>query len=130
MSSLPQYVLWASMPAALAWLVPRLMTGATALRPRLGRPEPELPPVGRPIEQIAADLRRLGRKLEIYSIDAYRPSAVKQLTVMQVYDERLAEACGALEIDHRLGATLGPARRAERQRVRIALLNAGLVLSA
>lgn len=82
-------------------------------------------PLGPPIEQIAADLRRLRRqRLEI----APR-SPVWFTAVQRAYDDRLCLACRCLEIEHYLDSLEGVDREIERVRVEGELIAAGMVLS-
>lgn len=104
----------------LAWLARRV---AHRVRPR---PAPQLP-VGPPIEQVAADLRRLGRdltRLRAAPVDQFR--VVRLRGCQLAYDDRLADAARALEVDHRLGCCGGAARRVERARLERALAQRGL----
>ena len=82
---------------------------------------------GRPIEQLAADLRRLRRAV---ATDQQR-SATHQLANRVAYDQLLMQACGMLAVPHDLAkATAGPERDIERIRVEAELERAGIVLSA
>ncbi|SDC46770.1 hypothetical protein SAMN05660690_1554 [Geodermatophilus telluris] len=87
-------------------------------------PPPE--PVHRPVEQVAADLRRLAAQLD--RVPAGSP-AVRRRGFQAAYDDVLTEAAGQLAVPHGL-ATLppGPARDVERLRLETALAGAGLVL--
>ena len=83
-------------------------------------------PVGRPIEDIAHDARRLGRQLQ-HADDgrsAHRIGAIRRS-----YDDVLAEGCVALGVAQLLGVLPdGPELDAERQRVEVVLVGAGMVL--
>jgi hypothetical protein len=80
---------------------------------RRRRPGPV--PTGRPIEAIAADLRRLGPRFHAL---APRAPYVKVVAVVGAYDRVLGEACDAFGFPHLLGVlALGPDRDAERTRV-------------
>jgi hypothetical protein len=106
-------------------LIPSLTTfdwaGATRSLPR--RRRQPLPP-GRPIEQLARDLRRLGPKF-------HRPppgtSAVKVEAARYAYDRVLGETAAAVGVDHLL-AVLAPGDEldAERRRVEARLWLAGV----
>jgi hypothetical protein len=88
--------------------------------------EPAPHPAGRPIEQLAADLRRL----RVAAATDQQRSATHQLANRLAYDQLLMQACAMLGIPHDLGrATAGPDRDIERIRVEAALERAGLVLS-
>jgi len=78
----------------------------------------------RPIERIAADLRRVRRDLKRFRQGT---SAAKRIGARQAYDALLMQACEALNVDHRL-RTLpeGVDRAIERFRVEECLRNRGL----
>jgi hypothetical protein len=83
-------------------------------------------PAGRPIEQIAVDARRLGRQLR--HADDGR-SRVRIDALRRSYDDVLGEGCRALGFSHLLGVlTEGAELDAERRRVEVVLLGAGMVL--
>ncbi|NJP31150.1 hypothetical protein [Micromonospora thermarum] len=83
-------------------------------------------PDRRPLEQLAADLRRLGGQ----RIGASGRSAVWHGAVLQAYDERLRRACAALGIAQHLDELTGVDREIERVRVEGVLHRAGLILPA
>jgi len=84
-------------------------------------------PVGRPIEEIARDARRLGHQLQ--HADDGR-SAVRIGAIRLAYDDVLAEGCAALGLEHLLGVLdEGPELDAERRRVEVVLSGAGMVLA-
>ncbi len=90
-------------------------------------PEPAPHLRGRPIEQLAADLRRLRMAV---ANDQQR-SATHQLANRVAYDQLLMQACEMLNVPHRLGErTAGPERDIERIRVEAELERAGIVLSS
>jgi hypothetical protein len=81
---------------------------------------------GVPIEQLAADLRRLRA---ILGSDAHR-SAAHQMGNRLAYDKLLMQVCEMLEIEHDLeGESIGFERDIERIRVEAELERAGLILS-
>ncbi len=83
-------------------------------------------PEGRPIEVIAADVRRLA--LRFHGLDPRTPFP-KADAVRQAYDKALAECCGALDVTHLLGVIMpGPELDTERTRVEVVLEGAGLSL--
>jgi hypothetical protein len=85
-------------------------------------PEPE----GRPIEAIAADLRRLCTRY--HGLDP-RTSFVKVEAVRGAYDRVLGECCAALGRDHLLGVLqVGPELDMERERVEYVLADSGVRL--
>jgi hypothetical protein len=81
-------------------------------------------PTSRPIEAIAADVRRLAARY--YSLQP-RTSYVKVEAVRFGYDRVLGECCTALGLTHLLGVlTPGPERDAERTRVEGLLADSGV----
>jgi hypothetical protein len=81
---------------------------------------------GVPLEQVAANLRRLRAVL---TGDAHR-SAAHQMGNRMAYDQVLIQACEMLEIEHDLGGeSAGMERDIERLRVEAELERAGVVLS-
>jgi len=92
---------------------------------RLGR-RPAPMPEGRPIEVIAADLRRLG--VRFHGLDPHA-SFAKVAAVQGAYDRTLSECCAALGLTHLLGVlTGGPELDAERRRVEEQLAGCGVRL--
>jgi hypothetical protein len=80
----------------------------------------------RPVQDVAADLRRLAR--ELATVPAGAPF-VRWQALQTAYDQVLAEAADQLEVPHAMTALpLGPARDVERLRVVCALEAAGLVV--
>jgi hypothetical protein len=81
---------------------------------------------GRPIEQLAADLRRL----RVAVATDQRRSATHQLATRVAYDQLLMQACQMLNVPHELGKnTAGPQRDIERIRVEADQERAGNELS-
>jgi hypothetical protein len=81
---------------------------------------------GVPLEQVAANLRRLR---VVLTGDAHR-SAAHQMGNRLAYDQVLIQACEMLEIEHDLGGeSAGMERDIERLRVEAELEGAGVVLS-
>jgi hypothetical protein len=81
---------------------------------------------GMPIEQVAADLRRLRA---VISTDEHR-SAAHQIGNRLAYDRVLMQACDMLDIEHELSLnTAGMDRDIERVRVEAELESAGVVLT-
>jgi len=105
-------------PTALALgvlKIPALVRGL-----RRPAPSPEHPP----IQELAADLRRVHRLLAQFSPGT--PMA-RRVGTRQAYDALLADACDAVEIPHRLGEIPeGMDREIERLRVEESLRTAGL----
>jgi hypothetical protein len=81
-------------------------------------------PAGPPIEQIAADLRRLGRQ----RVGIAMRSPVWFTAVQRAYDERLRLACRELCIEEHLDRLDGMDLEIERVRAEGELESAGLVL--
>lgn len=78
----------------------------------------------RPIERIAADLRRVRRTLAGFEPGT---SAVKKIAARQAYDALLVQACEALEVEHRLAVLpQGMDRDLERLRLEECLRERGL----
>ncbi|MGY1710209.1 hypothetical protein ACI8AC_11945 [Geodermatophilus sp. SYSU D00758] len=109
--------------ALLGWLA-RWFCGLTRF-PIHRRARPTVP-VHRPLERVAADLRRLDRQLS--TVPAGAPMA-RRRGLQAAYDDVLTEAAQLLEVEHAL-ADLPPgmARDVERLRVQAALTDAGLVV--
>ncbi|MEX5718668.1 hypothetical protein [Geodermatophilus maliterrae] len=86
--------------------------------------EPPPEPVHRPVEQVAADLRRLAGQLD--RVPAGSPQ-VRRRGFQAAYDDVLAEAAAQFAVPNTL-ATLPPGfpREVERLRVETALAEAGL----
>jgi hypothetical protein len=83
-------------------------------------------PEARPIEEIGADLRRLGSRF--HGLDPHA-SFAKVEAVRGAYDRALAECCTALGITQLLGVlTAGPELDAERTRVEGQLAGCGVRL--
>jgi hypothetical protein len=111
-------------PERLRRLLPRRLLPRPGGVPRAD-PATALP-AGRRIDLIAGDVRRLGRRFETVPPGL---SFARFEALRQAYDTVLAEACGALEIEHLLGVLPpGPDLDGERRRVEQALDRAGLRL--
>jgi hypothetical protein len=101
--------------------------GLSLLRRISRRHRTDPTPVGRPIEAIAHDARRLGYQLQ--HADDGR-SAFRIGAIRLAYDDVLAECCAALGLEHLLGVLDdGPELDAERRRVEVVLSGAGMVLA-
>ncbi len=112
-------------PVALLSLLDRLATGraSSRRRPRAQR-APE--PVPRPIQVVAADLRRLSRQLALVPAGA---PLVRWKALWAAYDDVLVEAAAQLGVPHDLtGTPEGFARDFERLRLLAALEGAGLAV--
>lgn len=83
-------------------------------------------PARRPVERVAADLRRLGR--EIALVPSGTPVA-RRRGLLAAYDDVLREAAAALEVPEHLTGASSAARELELERIRLlaALQDAGLV---
>ncbi|PRY49246.1 hypothetical protein LY71_10620 [Geodermatophilus tzadiensis] len=116
---------FAAMGAAFRLFSGQLRMDLRARRRARGLDQPP-EPVHRPVEQVAADLRRLARELD--RVPAGSP-AVRRRGFQAAYDDVLTEAAGQLAVPHALaGLPPGPARDVERLRVETALVEAGLVV--
>jgi hypothetical protein len=81
-------------------------------------------PAGPPIEQVAADLRRLGQQ----RLGIATRSPVWFAAVQRAYDDRLQVACRELEVEEHLAELEGVDLEIERVRVEGALQAAGMAL--
>jgi hypothetical protein len=111
-----------------AWRERRLLGRLERALPggRGGSAEPEPEPKHQPIEEVAADLRRLGRQ----RLGVGASSAFWHAAVTRAYDERLRMACRCLEVPEHLDELEGIDLEIERIRVEGELIEAGLVLGA
>ena len=110
-------------------LLDRCATGRRS-RPRWWRwhapRRPDREPSGRPIEVVAADLRRLARQLALVPAGA---PLLRWQALWAAYDEVLGEAATQLDVPHELATTpSGLARDVERLRLLAALEGAGLAV--
>jgi hypothetical protein len=91
----------------------------SARNPSLGR---------RPIQIVAADVRRLGRSIALVPAGA---PMVRRRALVAAYDDVLVEAALVLDVPHELRTTPeGRARDVERLRLIAALEGAGLMVRA
>ena len=109
--------------------IDRQVTGRPArhrFRRRRRRAQPADRAVGRPIQVVAADLRRLSRQLSLVPAGA---PLVRWQALWAAYDDVLIEAAAQLDVPHELPATPnGMARDLERLRLLAALEGAGLAV--
>jgi hypothetical protein len=111
--------------ALMGWLA-RVVFGSARLPEPLRRRREPVAPVGRPLEQVAADLRRLGGQLA--RVPAGAPMA-RRRGLQAAYDDVLVEAARQLEVPHALDAVPpGRPRDVERLRLQTALAEAGLAV--
>ncbi|MGY2079249.1 hypothetical protein [Modestobacter sp. SYSU DS0657] len=82
-------------------------------------------PARRPLEAVAADVRRLTRELAM--VPGGMPMA-RRRGLLAAYDDVLVEAAGLLQVDHRLAEVPPEYRELERIRLIGALEAAGLVV--
>jgi hypothetical protein len=106
-------------PAAGHHPVGRRVPGSNAARP-------DAVPARRPLEHVAADLRRLTRELAM--VPGGLPMA-RRRGLLAAYDDVLVEAAALLEIPHQLTAQPPETRELERMRLLASLEAAGLVVS-
>lgn len=126
--SVPDLVLY-----VVVVLFPMVAFWATIAVYRVGRKivqhfsRPEVVAHGPPIEQLAADLRRVHRILRHL---APGTPIVRWRATRQAYDALLMQACAAVEVGHRLDELPpeGFEREMERLRIEEALRSAGLVV--
>jgi hypothetical protein len=110
--------------ALIAWTGPvlRWVHRTVQRRRRARHPTPER----RPLQVVAADVRRLARSITLVPSGA--PMA-RRRALAAAYDDVLVEAATLLEIPHELRTTPeGPPRDAERLRLVAALEAAGLAV--
>ncbi len=111
---------------ALAGWVARLVFGSARLPAPLRLRREPVAPAGRPLELVAADLRRLGAQLA--RVPAGAPMA-RRRGLQAAYDDVLVEAARLLEVSHALAAVPpGRPRDVERLRLQAALADAGLAV--
>jgi hypothetical protein len=114
-------------PAADHHPVGRRVPGArsgvpiTAVQPAVGRP-----PVRRPLELVAADVRRLTRELAM--VPGGMPMA-RRRGLLAAYDDVLVEAATLLDVPNQLTAAPPTGRELERMRLLASLEAAGLVVT-
>ena len=101
--------------------------GRRPFRVNRREPAPALAPARRPIQVVAADLRRLNRQLALVPSGS---TLVRWKAIWAAYDGVLVEAAAMLELTEELAAqpAAGTARDVERVRVLAALEAAGLVV--
>ncbi|HEY5855485.1 MAG TPA: hypothetical protein VIW24_15905 [Aldersonia sp.] len=112
------------LPSATLWLVCALpsLCAKIADRARSRRPHA----TSRPIERLAADLRRVDLALRNLPPGS---TMVRRRATEQAYDDLLREACRALDVPDRLDTVpTGLDRELERARVQRALQRAGLAI--
>ena len=113
------------LPGAFLTVADRWLAGEHLVRGRRPQPPPALSP-RRPLQVVAADLRRLSRQLALVPAGA---SLVRWQALWAAYDDVLVEAADALEIPHDLPAMPnGLPREFERVRLITALEDAGLAV--
>ena len=101
------------------WVMKRWQRSRAARRPE---------PWRRPIQVVAADVRRLGRQIAL--VPAGAPMA-RRRALAAAYDDVLGEAALLLDIPHELRtAPLGPVRDAARLQLLAELEEAGLAVQA
>jgi hypothetical protein len=100
-------------------------------RRRAGPAEAAPRPIGPPIEQLAADLRRLLRLYDVLSRTAHPATTAHRLwSIEAAIGARAIEAAEALGVPHRVPEPWDTWRRADLGRLLRRLTDAGLVLPA
>lgn len=113
---------------ALVVYAPRWWSAAT--RAWAGRGEPEPQPLGLPIEQLAADLRRLFRLHEALTRSAHIAMRAHRLWAVEAaISMRAVEAARALDVPHREPTAPETLSRVELAQLLHALADAGLMLT-
>jgi hypothetical protein len=123
-------IFWAELPLLDRWVLRRGRPDREPRRVRYvlrgNRVRSDVDPTHRPIQVVAADLRRLSRQLALVPAGA---PLVRWRALWFAYDAVLTEAAELLEVPHDLpGTPVGIARDIERLRVLAALEGAGLVV--
>jgi hypothetical protein len=111
--------LWAGQP----WRERRRLARLARTVRQTGRQLPR-EPAGPPIEQVAADLRRLANQ----RLGVGRRSEIWFAAVQRAYDDRLRVACRELDVEEHLGELDGIDLDIERVRVEGSLQAAGMNL--
>jgi hypothetical protein len=112
--------------ALIAWTGPVLRWMRRIVERRRSARDPT--PGRRPLQVVAADVRRLGRSLTL--VPAGAPMA-RRRALAAAYEDVLIEAALLLEVPHELRTTPpGPARDVERLRLLALLEAAGLAVRA
>ncbi|SFE14748.1 hypothetical protein [Blastococcus tunisiensis] len=110
--------------ALIAWTGPSVRWAHRTVQRRRQARNPA--PGHRPLQVVAADVRRLARSIAL--VPAGAPMA-RRRALAAAYDDVLVEAAELLEIPHELRtAPAGPPRDAERLRLLAALECAGLTV--
>lgn len=111
-------------PTLFFWMLVRLPRVVDVVGERIRRRRVQ--PTGLPIEQLAADLRRV-HKLLVQCPDG--TPMVRRVATRDAYDELLRQACTAVDVRHELDELPeGMERDMERLRVEEALRDAGLTI--
>ena len=121
----PVLAMIGTLALALA-LFDRWLSGRISRRPARRAHSAPSEPLRRPLQVVAADLRRLTRQLALVPSGA---PLVRWQALWAAYDGVLIEAASQLEVPHELAsAPLGMPRDLERLRLLAALEGAGLVV--
>lgn len=112
------------LPAVCFWALLHVVDIGDWVGERWEEMRPVTVPRSRPIERLAADLRRLAGQVDTPSNGSF----ASRSGVQRAYDEVLVEACAALEVEQRLAALGGFDREVERVRVESRLASAGLAV--
>lgn len=113
------------LPSAICYAALHLVDVMRFIRRRLW-PDPVVA-FGRPVERIAADVRRLRAQVDAATASTAQPAkALRRRALLAAYDDVLVEACRALDVREDLRHTRGDLLFVERCRVELALRDAGL----
>jgi hypothetical protein len=124
------YLAWCSVPAVAFGVAMNAGAIGRAAQRAVQAVRPAAPMTNAvPVERLAADLRRLAALLRQYDVPGAGAPMAKRLAAHRAYEDRLADACAALEIPHGLGRTSGWEHALELARAESALLHAGLVFA-
>jgi hypothetical protein len=111
---------------ALRWFSGQAAADRRARRRAGGTAPPPAPPARRPLQAVAADVRRL--TAAVAAVPAGAPVA-RRRGLLAAYDDVLVEAADQLEVPHALRIVPPGAQELERIRLLGALEAAGLVVS-
>jgi hypothetical protein len=121
--SLLLYLLLAVAPTAAFWLAVQVIPAAVAAVARIRRNRAPVP-VGRPLERLVADLRRLRGQMR----GPPPTTMVRRNALVAAYDDVLLDVCAAVGIDAPLAGATDAERPFARLQTEAAVEAAGIVL--